>query len=92
MEIYGLTFIPRSGYFFTNLDQGLSQKVGIFLILEPILQAGFLDKMLALSNMLLFFLMETLPRYLCLRFELSWLLYFYNFAQILFERSLFHQN
>ena len=33
-----------------NLDQGLSQKVGFFLIFEPILRAGFFIKMLALSN------------------------------------------
>ena len=34
---------------FTNLDQGLSQNVGFFLIFEPILRAGFFDKMFALS-------------------------------------------
>ena len=28
----GLTFVPKSGYFFTNLGQGLSSKVGFFLI------------------------------------------------------------
>ena len=35
---------------FYNLGQSLSQKVGFFLIFEPILRAGFLEKMLALSN------------------------------------------
>ena len=34
----------------TKLGQGLSQKAGLFLIFEPILRAGFCDKMLALSN------------------------------------------
>ena len=50
MGIDGPTFIPKSGYFFTNLGQGLSRKVGFFLIFEPILQVGFFDKMLALLN------------------------------------------
>ena len=36
--------------FFANLGQGLSQKVGFFLIFQQIVQPGFLDKMLALSN------------------------------------------
>ena len=35
---------------FTNFGQGLSSKVGFFLIFGPILRAGFFDKMLALSN------------------------------------------
>ena len=35
---------------FTNLGQGLSQKVGFFLMFEPILTADCFDKMLALSN------------------------------------------
>ena len=35
---------------FTNLGQSLSQKVDFPLIFEPILRAGFFDKMLALSN------------------------------------------
>ena len=32
MGIDGPTFVPKSGYFFTNLGQGLSSKVGFFLI------------------------------------------------------------
>ena len=35
---------------FTNLGEDLSKKVGVFLIFEPILRAGFFDKMLALSR------------------------------------------
>ena len=35
---------------FTNLGQGLSQKVGFFLGFEQILRVGFFDKLLALSN------------------------------------------
>ena len=35
---------------FTSLGQGLSEKVGFFLIFEPILRGGFFDKMPALSN------------------------------------------
>ena len=42
--------VPPKWLIFTNLGQGLSQKVGFFLIFEPILRAGFFDKMLALSN------------------------------------------
>ena len=34
----------------SKLGQGLSQKVGLFLIFEPILWAGFFEKMLALLN------------------------------------------
>ena len=41
---------PKKWLFFTNLGQDLSSKVGFFLIFHPILQAGFFDKMLALSN------------------------------------------
>ena len=33
---------------FTNLGQGLSQKVAFFLLFGPTLRAGFLDKMLPL--------------------------------------------
>ena len=50
MGIDGPTFVPKSGYFFTNFGQGLSSKVGFFLIFSPILRVGFFDKMLALSN------------------------------------------
>ena len=50
MRIDGPTFVPKSGYFFTNSGQGLSQKVGFFSTFEPIFRAGFFDKMLALSN------------------------------------------
>ena len=32
MGIDGPTFVPKSGYFFTNLGQSLSSKVGFFLI------------------------------------------------------------
>ena len=31
MGIDGPTFVPKSSYFFTNLGQGLSSKVGSFL-------------------------------------------------------------
>ena len=41
---------PKKWLFFTNFGQGLSSKVGFFLIFWPILRAGFFDKMLALSN------------------------------------------
>ena len=52
----------------------MSQKVGFFF--EPILRAGFLDKMLVLSS----------------DFWLFWLLYFIVFLQILLDRSLFSQT
>ena len=35
---------------FTNLGSGLSQKVGFFLSFEPMLRAGFNNKMLVRSN------------------------------------------
>ena len=35
---------------FTNSAQGLSQKVGVVLLFELILRAGFFDKMLSLSS------------------------------------------
>ena len=43
--IWGLMVPPLSQKManFTNLGQGLSQKGGFFLILEPILRAGFSD-------------------------------------------------
>ena len=50
MGINGPTFVPKKWLIFTNLGQGLSQKVSLFLISEPILRVGFFDKMLALSN------------------------------------------
>ena len=50
--IWGLMVPPLSQKWLisTNLGQGLSQEVGFLLIFEPILRAGFFDKMLALSN------------------------------------------
>ena len=42
--------LSQKWLFFTNFGQGLSSKVGFFLIFWPIVQAGFFDKMLALSN------------------------------------------
>ena len=41
---------PKKWLIYSKWGQGLSQKVGFFLIFEPILWAGFFDKMLALSN------------------------------------------
>ena len=57
--------LSQNWLFFTNFGKGLSQIVGFFLIFEPILLAGFSDKMLVLSK-------------------------FHNFAQIVFEKSLFY--
>ena len=50
MGIDGPTFASKGGYFFTNSGQGLSQKVGFFLLFGPILRSGFFGKMLRLSN------------------------------------------
>ena len=50
MEIDGSHLCPKRWLIFTNLGPGLSQQVDLFLIFEPILRAGFFDKMLALSN------------------------------------------
>ena len=45
------TFVPKSvALVFTNLGQGLSQKVRCFLFSEPILRADYFDKMLGLSS------------------------------------------
>ena len=81
MGIDGSIFVPKSG-FFTNLGQGLSQKVGFFLIFQQILRPGFLDKIGTLKHEI----------HLCLCFWLFWLLYFQNFVQILYERLLFYEK
>ena len=44
MEIDGPTSVPKKWLFFTNLGQGMSQKVGFLLLCEPILGAGFFYK------------------------------------------------
>ena len=46
MEIDGPTFVPESGQF----ESRFFSESWLFLIFEPILRAGFFDKMLALSN------------------------------------------
>ena len=50
--IWGLMISPLSQKWliFTDLGQDLSQKVGVFLIFEPSLRAGFSDNMLVLLN------------------------------------------
>ena len=52
--IDGPTFVPKKWLIFTDLGQGLSQKVYFFLIFYAILRAVFwcvfFDKMLALST------------------------------------------
>ena len=54
--IWGLMVSPLSQKWLivTNLDHGLSRNVGFFFISEPILRAGFFNKMLALSPLSLF--------------------------------------
>ena len=81
MGIDGPTFVPKSDYFFINLGQGLSSKVGFFLTFRPIFRAGFFDKMFALSNKKSIFVLVS--GFFCL-------LYFHNFVQILFEKLLFN--
>ena len=76
VEINGPTFVPES----TNLGQGLPQKVGFFLIFEPILRAWFFDKMLVLSNKKSTFVLASGFFGCCI---------FFNFVQILLEMSLF---
>ena len=44
MGIDGPTFVPKSGYFFTNLGQGLFSKVGFFLIFIQFYELAFLTK------------------------------------------------
>ena len=46
MEIVRPSFVPKSGYFITNLGRCFSQKVGILLIFKLILRAVFLTKCL----------------------------------------------
>ena len=66
---------------FYQLGQGLSSKVGFFLIFYPILRAVFSEKMLALSNK---------KSTIVLVSGFFWLLYFHSFVQILFEKLLFN--
>ena len=47
MGIDGPTFLPKKWLVFTSLREGLSQKVGVFFIFEPILPVGFLNKTLS---------------------------------------------
>ena len=42
--------LSKNWLILTNLGQSLSQKVGCVIIVEPILPAGFLHKILAVSN------------------------------------------
>ena len=49
MGIDGPTFVPKSGYFFINLGQGLSSKVDFLLIFSKFYELAFLT-MLAFSN------------------------------------------
>ena len=43
--LWGLMVLcPKKWLIFTNLGQGLSQKLGFFIVFEPILRAGFLTK------------------------------------------------
>ena len=72
--------LSRKVAIFTNLGQGLSQIVGFFLFLYSTLRAGFSDKLLAVSNKKSSFVLVSG----------FWLLYFLNFAQMLFERLFFH--
>ena len=71
---------PKKWLFYTNFSQGLSSKVGIFLIF--------------LANFTSWLFWQNVGSFkqeihLCPYFWLFWLLYFYNFVQILFERSHF---
>ena len=70
--IWGLMVppLPQKWLVFTNLGQGLSQKVGFSVSFEPILYAEFFDKMLSPSNKKSMF---------CPCFWLFWLLYFHIF-------------
>ena len=79
MGTNGPTLCPKKWLIFTNLGQGLSQKVGFFLLFEPILQAWFLTKC---------WLFQTRSPPLSL-FLAVLAVVFHNFVQILLERSLF---
>ena len=46
----GPTFVPKSGYFLLVWVEVCLKKVGCFLLFEPILGAGFSEKILALSS------------------------------------------
>ena len=72
---------PKKWLIFTNLGQALSSKVGFFLISWQILQAVFFDKMLAFSNKKPTFVLFS--GFFCM-------LYFHNFVETLFKRSLFN--
>ena len=57
----GPTFVSKVANF-TNLGQGLSKKVGFFLIFEQIVRPGFFDKMLGFWLFGLFYF----HNYICL--------------------------
>ena len=44
MGIDGPTFVPKSGYFFTNFGQGLSSKVVFFLIFSQFYELALWTK------------------------------------------------
>ena len=71
--------VPPLSLFFANLGQGLSQKVDVFLILSQVYELAF-------STKCRFFQTKNPPLSLFLAFLA---VAFHNFAQIVFERSLF---
>ena len=50
MGIDGPIFVPKGGYFLLIWVKVCPQKLAFSCLFWPILQAGFFDKMLALSN------------------------------------------
>ena len=68
---------PKVAIFY-YLDQVGPKKVGFFLIFSQFYKLGFLTKCWLFKQEI----------HLCPCFWYFWLLYFHNFVQILFERSL----
>ena len=48
--IYGPTFVPKKGLFFTYLGQSLSQQADFLLLFGPILQADFLENVVSFKQ------------------------------------------
>ena len=80
MGIDGPTFVPKSGYFLPIWVKVCPQKLAFFKFFSQFYKLAFLTKC---------WLFQTTNPPLSL-FLAFWLLYFHNFVQILFEKSLFN--
>ena len=80
MGIDGPTFVPKSGYFLLIWVKVCPQKLAFSYFFNQFYELAFLTKCWLFQKEI----------HLCPCFWLFWLLYFHNFVQILFEKSLFN--